>query len=135
MRELTLEAAVEHIPELTQIVDAELEKAGCPPCAQTQIDVAVDELFSNIAAYAYGESGGSVTVQIRVDRAGRAAELTFMDGGVPYNPLKQKDPDVFLAIENRNLGGFGIFIVKKSMDQVRYEYKDGQNCLTVRKEW
>lgn len=59
--------------------------------------------------------------------------ITFSDSGKPYNPLEKPDPDVTLSAEERSIGGLGIFMVKKSMDDMRYEYKDGQNILTITK--
>ncbi len=131
--ELTLEATLENIPAVTAFVDERLEAAGCPVKARTQIDVAIDELFSNIARYAYDPATGPATVRVDVDREPLSVRVTFIDQGKPYDPLAKPDPDVTLSAEDRPIGGLGIFMVKKSMDDVRYEYKDGQNILTVEK--
>ena len=130
--ELTLDATLENIPAVTAFVDAKLEALDCPPKAQMQIDVAIDELFSNIARYAYDPSGPA-TVRVDVEREPVAVRITFIDHGKPYDPLAKADPDVTLTAEERPIGGLGIFMVKKTMDDVRYEYKDGQNILTVEK--
>ena len=131
--ELTLEATLENIPAVTDFVDERLEAASCPVKARTQIDVAIDELFSNIARYAYDPATGPATVRVDVDREPLSVRVTFIDQGKPYDPLAKPDPDVTLSAQDRPIGGLGIFMVKKSMDDVRYEYKDGQNILTVEK--
>ena len=133
MKELTLEAKVENIPTLTAFVDEWLEGLDCPIRAQMQIDVAVDEIFSNIAQYAYGPEGGSATILLEFDEAERTAMITFVDGGVPYDPLSKADPDVTLSAEERDIGGLGIFLVKKTMDAMAYRRENDQNMLTIHK--
>mgnify|MGYP003080580628 CR=1 FL=1 len=98
-----------------------------------QIDIAIDEVFSNIAHYAYHPSVGSATVKIEVIEEPMSVVITFIDGGTPYNPLEKEDPDITLSAEEREIGGLGIFMVKKSMDSIDYEYKDGQNILRIKK--
>ena len=131
--EMTVEASLENIPAVTAFVDERLEELDCPIKAQMQIDVAIDELFSNIARYAYDPATGPATVRVDVDREPLAVRITFIDHGKPYDPLAKDDPDVTLSAEERQIGGLGIFMVKKTMDDVRYEYRDGQNILTVEK--
>ena len=131
MREIRLRARREAIAELTAWVDAELEQAECSPKAQMQIDVAIDEIMANIVMYAYPGREGNVTV--RYSREGRIAEMTFIDEGIPYNPLDNPEPDVTLSAEERKIGGLGIFLVKKMADEVSYRYEDGKNILTIRK--
>ena len=133
MKELTLDATVENISTVTAFVDEELEKIDCPMKAQMQIDIAIDEVFSNIAHQAYHPSVGSATVKIEVIEEPMSVVITFIDGGTPYNPLEKEDPDITLSAEEREIGGLGIFMVKKSMDNIDYEYKDGQNILRIKK--
>lgn len=133
MKELTLDATVENISTVTAFVDEELEKIDCPMKAQMQIDIAIDELFSNIAHYAYHPPVGPATVKIEVIEEPMSVVITFIDGGTPYNPLEKEDPDITLSAEEREIGGLGIFMVKKSMDSIDYEYKDGQNILRIKK--
>ena len=133
MKELTLAASVENIEAVTDFVNEQLEAADCSIKAQMQIDIAIDELFSNIAYYAYGDQGGEATVRVELLQDSRAVEITFIDRGTPYDPLTHTDPDTGLSAEDRDLGGLGIFMVKKTMDSVSYAYRDGQNCLTIRK--
>ena len=133
MKELTLDATIENISTVTAFVDEELEKINCPVKAQMQIDIAIDELFSNIANYAYQPSVGPATVKVEVIEDPMSVVITFIDGGIPYNPLEKEDPDITLSAEEREIGGLGIFMVKKSMDNIDYEYKNGQNILRIKK--
>lgn len=133
MKELTVDAVLENMPRVTAFVDEQLEAFGCPPRVQAQIDVAVDELFGNIVRYAYKPGVGPATVRAEVTEE-PAVILTFIDNGVPYDPLKKEDPDITLSAEERQEGGLGIFMVKKSMDEIAYEYKDGQNILQIKKK-
>ena len=133
MKELTINATVENIPAVTAFVDEQLEAFDCPMKAQMQIDIAIDELFSNIAYYSYNPDVGPATVRVEVVEDPMAVVITFIDNGVPYDPLAREDPDTTLSAEERDLGGLGIYMVKKSMDEVTYEYKDGQNILKIKK--
>ena len=114
-------------------MDGRLEALNCSAKAKAKIDVAIDEVLSNIAQYAYDSGKGTVTVRLESERRPPAVRITFIDHGKPYDPLTREDPDVALSAEERQAGGLGIFLVKKAMDDVRYEYRDGQNILTVRK--
>ena len=133
MSEITLEATVDNIPVVTEFIESHLEEMGCPMRALMQINVAIDELFGNIAHYAYAPGTGEATVRLELEEP-RTVAITFLDRGVPYDPLSKADPDVTLTAEERDIGGLGIFLVKKTMDDIRYEYKDGQNMLTIRKK-
>ena len=133
MKEMTIDAAIENIPAVTAFVEEQLEQYNCPMKAQMQIDIAIDELFSNIAQYAYNPKTGKATVRVEVTENPMAVIITFIDNGVPYNPLAKADPDVTLSADEREIGGLGIFMVKKSMDDINYEYKNGQNILKIKK--
>ena len=133
MKELTIAATVENIETVTDFVNRELEALDCPMKAQMQIDIAIDELFGNIAHYAYNPETGDATVRVEVIEDPMSVVITFIDKGVPYDPLAQEDPDTTLSLEERSIGGLGVFMVKKTMDDVTYEYKDGQNILKIKK--
>ena len=133
MKELTIDATVENIAAVTAFVDGQLEELGCPVKAQMQIDIAIDELFGNIAHYAYHPDVGAATVRVEVVKEPLSVVVSFIDKGVPYDPLSKEDPDVGLSLEEREIGGLGIYMVKKSMDERSYEYKDGHNILRIRK--
>lgn len=134
MKELTVDATVESIQVITEFVDEQLEQLGCPMKAQAQIDIAIDELFSNIVHYAYHPEVGPATVRVEVVEEPLSVVITFIDQGVPYDPLAKVDPNVNLSAEEREVGGLGIYIVKKNMNEITYEYKDGRNILRIRKE-
>ena len=133
MKELTLDATIDNLDEVLSFVDQELELADCSPKTQMQIDVAVEELFANICNYAYAPGKGSMTLQVELREAPSRVEICFIDHGTPYNPLAKEDPDVTLSAEDRPIGGLGIYIVKKNMDKVCYDYQDRQNILTISK--
>ena len=132
MKELVIEARTENLNDVLAFVDEELEKHDCGMKTQMQIDIAVEEIFVNIAHYAYNPEIGKAIIRVGVTE--NTVSLTFIDNGVQYDPLAKEDPDVTLSAEERQIGGLGIFMVKKSMDDVRYEYKDGSNILTFSKE-
>ena len=134
MKELVIEARTENLNEVLAFVDEELEKHDCGMKAKMQIDVAVEEIFVNIAHYAYTPEVGPATIRVEITKDPLAAVLTFIDHGVPYDPLAKEDPDVTLSAEERQIGGLGIFMVKNTMDDVEYEYKDGHNILKIKKE-
>ena len=133
MKELTIAATVENIETVTNFVNEQLEALDCPIKAQMQIAIAIDELFGNIAHYAYNPEIGKATVRVEVIEDPLAVTITFIDNGVPYDPLAKADPDTTLSAEERDIGGLGIYMVKKSMDDIIYEYKDGQNILKIKK--
>lgn len=133
MKELTLPATIENIETVIDFVNGQLEEIKCPLKAQMQIDIAIDELFGNIAHYAYNPETGPATVRVEVTEDPIAVVITFIDRGVPYDPLKKDDPDITLSAEERTIGGLGIFMVKKTMDEISYEYKDGKNILRIKK--
>ena len=124
MKELPLPATIENIETVIDFVNGQLEEIKCPLKAQMQIDIAIDELFGNIAHYAYNPETGPATVRVEVTEDPIAVVITFIDRGVPYDPLKKEDPDITLSAEERAIGGLGIFMVKKTMDEISYEYKD-----------
>ena len=132
--EITIEARKDKLDDLMIFIDSHLEEFGCSMKAQMQIDVAVEELFVNIANYAYAPEIGNATIRmIFSDEPGKVT-IVFIDSGVPYDPLKKEDPDITLSVDERAIGGLGIFMVKKSMDDMFYEYKDGQNILSIVKK-
>ena len=133
-KEITVAADVNNLETITAFVDECLEQIDCPLRIQTQLDIAVDELFSNIAYYAYPNGSGSATLRVEVAEDPSFAILTFIDSGVPYDPLARPDPDTTLSAEERKIGGLGIYMVKKFMDAVSYAYEDGKNILTIKKK-
>ena len=133
MQDLTIEAKIENLDEVLAYIDGRLEEADCPMKAQMQIDVAVEEIFVNIASYAYTTGTGEATIRCETSQDPRIAIITFIDRGIPYDPVKKEDPDVTLSAEERGIGGLGIFMAKKAVDDMKYVYRDGQNILTISK--
>ncbi|MBR0152084.1 MAG: ATP-binding protein [Synergistaceae bacterium] len=128
MKELITEASTEKLDEVLDFIDGFLNEWECPMRVMTQINIAAEEIFVNIAHYS-----GSENAKISIGKSGDMAEITFTDSGIPYNPLARPDPDVTLPAEKRRIGGLGIYIVKKSMDEVSYDYRNGHNVFTIRK--
>lgn len=131
--ELVIEAAEDNLQTVLDFVGERLEAVDCPMKIKMQLDLAVEEIFVNIAHYAYAPGSGKATVRVEVTGDPVAITITFLDRGVPYDPLKQADPDVTLSAAEREIGGLGIFLTKKIMDDISYEYKNGQNILTLKK--
>ncbi|MBR1453626.1 MAG: ATP-binding protein [Lachnospiraceae bacterium] len=134
MKELVVDAKIENLTEVIEFLNKELDSVGCDEKTKAKIDIAVDEIFSNVANYAYKPVDGKVAIRFDDIKEKMEVEIVFIDGGKPYNPLEKKDPNVNLTLEERDVGGLGILIVKKSMDEVLYEYKDNKNMLTIRKK-
>jgi len=134
MKELDIEAVKDNITEVLGFIDEQLESTGCSPKTLMQIDLAAEEIFVNIAEYAYDPETGPATVRVEVKPDGSAVIITFIDHGVPYDPLAKEDPDVTLSAAERKVGGLGIFLVKKNMDNIKYKYVNGSNILTIIKK-
>ena len=134
MKELKLTATVESLDEVLAFVDTELESVDCPMKVQMQLDVAVEELYVNIAHYAYAPGTGEATVSIDITQDPLNVTITFKDSGIPFDPTAKADPDVTLSAQERQIGGLGIYMAKKGTDEMKYEYKDGQNILSISKK-
>lgn len=133
MKELTVDATLENLEQVSNFVNAELSAMNCSFEEMTQIDVAIDEIYGNIAHYAFKDRAGHVTVRFEFEPDPAAVILTFSDNGIPFDPLKAETPDTTLKARQRKIGGLGIFMVKKLMDEVLYEYTDGRNILQMKK--
>ena len=133
MRTLEIEAKTENLDEVIGFIDGVLEEYGCPMKTQLQIELTVEEVFINIASYAYAPNIGNAKISVEVNGETAAVTMIFEDSGIPYDPLAKEDPDVTLPVSERGIGGLGIFLVKKNMNDVKYEYRDGKNILTLTK--
>ena len=131
--EMEIEAKKENLPAVIDFIDSHLEAADCPMKPKMQLDIAVEEIFVNIANYAYGQEMGKATVRIEFSEEPICVTVTFIDNGIPYDPLAKEDPDITLSAEEREIGGLGIFMVKNTMDDVLYDYSNGQNILKLKK--
>ncbi|MEG1072185.1 MAG: ATP-binding protein, partial [Oscillospiraceae bacterium] len=129
MKKLRLTPSLDSIEQVTAFLDQTLEAAEVPMKIIAQMDIAADEIFSNIARY----SGASdATIGISIEDG--VIQLRFADNGLPYDPTKKSDPDISLTAEERSIGGLGLYMVKKSMDEMLYEYHDGLNILHLTKK-
>ena len=133
MRELTIDAVVANLEKVNEFIKNELTGIEFSKRFMMQLELVVEEIFVNIASYSYPGKTGSVTIQIEVEKNPPAVTLVFKDQGIEYNPLAQEAPDVDLALEDRNIGGLGIFLVKNYVDDLSYSYNDGSNVLTLKK--
>ena len=129
---LRVEADTEKLHEVQDFVNAILEAHNCPSATQMLIEVSLEELFVNIAHYAYPEGNGWAEIHCGVTDG--VAAITLIDGGIPYDPLAKPDPDVTLSAEERQIGGLGIYMVKKKMDEMTYDRWDNKNVLTIKKK-
>ena len=134
MTSRTFGAKTEELSDILGFVDLMLEKYGCSMKIQTAVSVAMEEVFVNVARYAYRDGEGDVTLGIGFDKESRTITFCMRDRGVPFDPLKRPDPDITLPAEEREIGGLGIFITKKTMDSVEYVYENGKNVLTMIKK-
>ncbi|WP_028243494.1 ATP-binding protein [Pseudobutyrivibrio ruminis] len=137
------DAKIEYLNKATAFLEETLEEIGCNMKQIVQLSVVLEEVFVNIAHYAYAKADsagniipdtGSGQMSLTLVAENGNLSMIFEDEGRPYNPLEKEDPDVTLAVEDREIGGLGIYIVKKRMDDVSYEYKDGKNVLSLMKK-
>ena len=130
----TFPAKIDALSDVLGFVDETLESYECPMKIQMAVCVASEEVFVNVAHYAYGDGEGDMTLGIDFDEESRNITFRMSDKGVPFDPLQKADPDITLSAEDREIGGLGIFITKKTMDTVAYAYENGENILTMIKK-
>lgn len=134
MKELKLEASEETMHSVQEAVRTFLKEQKCTEDLLTTILIAVEEVFVNIAHYAYGGRSGEAVVQMELDSNPNKLRIIFRDHGIPYNPLEKEDPDISLSAVERPIGGLGVYMVKECMDVVQYRYEDNQNILILEKD-
>jgi anti-sigma regulatory factor (Ser/Thr protein kinase) len=130
----TFPAKTEALSDVLGFVDQTLESYECPMKIQTAVCVAIEEVFVNVAHYAYKDGDGDMTLDISFNTQSREITFRMTDKGTPFDPLKKPDPDITLSAEEREIGGLGIFIAKKTMDNITYAYENGENVLTMTKK-
>jgi anti-sigma regulatory factor (Ser/Thr protein kinase) len=130
----TFPAKTAALHELLAAVEQTLEGFDCSMKLQTAICVALEEVFVNVAHYAYPEGQGDVNLRIDFNEHSRVVTFRMTDKGIPFDPLQKPDPDLTLSVQDRQIGGFGIFITKKTMDNLCYAYENGENILTMTKK-
>ena len=133
--ELTVNAETEELEKVLDFISDYLSEQGCSMAMEMRISVACEEIFVNIAHYAYKKISphlhGNARISLSMDETGENIQIMFRDKGIAYNPLEKSDPDVSLSAEDRDIGGLGIFMVKKSMDSVLYEREGDENVLVL----
>lgn len=134
MPKITLDATIDNLSAVQTFLEELLEAAGCPMPKQIQIQVAAEEIYVNVASYAYAPETGSVTISAEISGVPAELTLVFTDSGVPFDPVARTDPDVSLPAAERGIGGLGILLAKKNTDEMIYEYTDGKNILTMKKK-
>lgn len=134
VKEKIFSATKDALPEVMAFTEECLESFECPMKSSMTICVAVEEIFVNIASYAYGDKSGNATLSFGFDENERLMTLVVKDNGTPFNPLERAEPDITLSADDREIGGLGIFITKKTMDTVSYSYENGRNILTMTKK-
>ena len=133
MVQKTFTASDDTLNDALAFIEEELEKVDCPLKTVMQITVCVEEMYVNVAHYAYGDNVGEVI--LTTDYTDGMFAITLTDCGMPFDPLKKDDPDITLSAEERNIGGLGIYMVKKSMDEVSYVREDNKNIFTMKKRF
>ena len=126
-------ADVNELQRVLSYVEECIGEMDCPAKSMMQINVAVEEIFVNIAHYAYSGEIGEAVIEVEITDEPKAVTITFIDSGVMYDPLAKPDPDVTLLAKDRQIGGLGIFMTKKFMDELSYEYRDGHNVFAMKK--
>ena len=130
--ELTLKATDQNMQTLNDFIHSALP-ADCNQKVLNEIDLAVEEIFVNIAHYAYGQENTDNEAKILCELNNDLLTVSFIDSGTPFNPLDRPDPDITQSAEERRIGGLGIYLTKKFMTSVKYSYKNGHNILTIEK--
>ena len=133
MAELFIAASDDNLEKVNSFIHQNIESCSFSDMELMQIDLSVEEIFVNIAHYAYAPQTGDALIQCQVDPESKTTLIIFSDSGIPFDPLKKEDPDITLSAEERRIGGLGIYLVKKYMDKVEYCYRDGKNILTLTK--
>lgn len=134
MAELKVTARLDNLDEVLDFVNQYLEAADCSMKVIGQVDLAVEELYTNIANYAYHPAPGEASIRCEITGEPLQVIIGFEDKGRPYNPLAREDPDITAGDMDREIGGLGIFLAKQLMDEVDYEFRDGKNVLTIKKQ-
>ena len=133
MKKITVDATVDNLQQIIDFATEQLEERDCPMKVVMQMELVIEEIFVNISSYAYHPEIGAATFCVEFEENPPAVLMTFIDGGKPYNPLEKTDPDTTLDIDERDVGGLGIFLVKKNVDEISYKFDDGKNILSMKK--
>ncbi|MDR2595947.1 MAG: SpoIIE family protein phosphatase [Treponema sp.] len=130
-KQITVDAEIKQLNRVLNFITAELKKTDYEPEIQNKIEMASEEIFTNIAGYAYADEGGKVKIAVSVIDG---IKITFEDNGKPFNPAEHPDPDLEKPIKDREIGGLGLFLVKQVMDEVEYTRENDKNILKILKK-
>ncbi len=131
--ELVIKAVIDNLDDVNFFIHKSIEQFDISKRTLMQLDLVVEEIFVNIASYAYSPNTGLVKILLETEVEPLSISLTFIDSGVPYNPLEKSDPDVNLSADDRQIGGLGIFLTKKLVNNMSYQFVGGQNVLQLTK--
>ena len=134
MHKITVPAKIENLQKVFNFVNTQLNSVAYNMKSRLQLELSIEEAYVNISKYAYESDEGKVEILSCVDQDPLQITVKFMDSGIPYNPLKNEDPDICTDTEEKELGGLGIFLIKKNVDKIGYEYLNGKNILTIQKK-
>ena len=135
MAEKTFNAALDQLDDVLGFVDGQLDEIACPMKSRMQVQIAVEEIFVNIASYAYAPETGEMQIDYQLSDDSKTFTVVIADKGKEFNPLEREDPDINAPLEEREIGGLGLFLVKKTMDEVKYERIDNKNVLMLKKRF
>lgn len=133
MKQITVPAEIENLRKVLDFFNKEFETLKYDIKSRLQLELAIEEIYVNIANYAYGSEGGEIIICFNLEKNPLKILVQFIDCGNSFNPLEYEEPDTSAKIENRKIGGLGIFLVKNNVDYIDYEYRDGKNILTISK--
>lgn len=134
MKTVKVPAKLRELDNVRAFADEVLTDTTASTEDRLAIELAVEEVFVNIVKYACLPEAGKITVSCEHDSDNEAVEIRFLDEGHPFNPLSMKDPDLKADLSERNPGGLGIYMLKKLMDRVEYDYVEGRNRLVIWKK-
>lgn len=133
MKRLDILAKPENLPRVLAFLNEGLAECDCEASKVRQLEVAIEEMYANVSLYAYADETGTISIEMELDPKADCMRMRFIDSGIAFNPLTRPDPNVKLPLRERQRGGLGVYIVKKCVDRVHYEYLDGKNVLTIEK--
>ena len=134
MNKLTVPARIENLQKVMDFLGDQLDSVDYVMKARLQLELSIEEAYVNIVNYAYGSEEGEVVICCNIGESPLKVTMQFIDYGKPYNPLENEDPDISLNAEEKGIGGLGIFLIKKNVDDIEYKYCEGKNILTIQKK-
>ena len=134
MHKLTVPAKIENLQKVFNFLNTQLNSVTYNMKSRLQLELSIEEAYVNISKYAYEYNEGNIEILSHIDKDPIQITVKLMDSGIPYNPLNNEDPNILANTEEKELGGLGILLIKKNVDNIRYEYLDGKNVLTIQKK-